>query len=120
MKKAKSTFLLVVGLLSIILSIVCFSLNIGARERDNAYGGDAYTGIQNASAQTANNVYYLNKIVKTGIGSILLVAGCAFIICGLPEGGEAKANNTASVLNPVETTETESKKAEQSDSLPEI
>ncbi len=42
-------------------------------------GGDAYTGIQNAAAQTAVNIYYLADIVRTGLFAFLLVFGIALI-----------------------------------------
>ena len=64
----------------------------GDKASKNQYGGDAYTGIQNASAQTATNIVNLASIQKIGFGSILLVAGCVLIIVGIPE----KISNDAS------------------------
>ena len=42
--------------------------DIGSTEYNTEYGGDAYTGIQNAAAQTASNVYYLIICISKGIG----------------------------------------------------
>ena len=68
------------GIASVVLSIVCFCFSTGGYESSYTYGGDAYTGIQNAAAQTANNVSYLGDIAKFGFGSILLIAGILMIL----------------------------------------
>ena len=65
------------GLLSIILGLVACGFSDGGYEMSNTYGGDAYTGIQNAAAQTANNVETLAGIVKFGVASLLIVLGIA-------------------------------------------
>ena len=85
MKKVCSILLIAIGIVSIVLSIVVFAKDTGNWERENLYGGDAYTGIQNAAAQTANNVQELSKIAKLGFGSILLIGGAALVVCGLPK-----------------------------------
>ena len=55
------------GILSIIFGIVINNFSIGSLADLETYGGDAYTGMQNASAMAANNVlrlsYNLNHIV---------------------------------------------------------
>lgn len=81
--KTRSIFFTIVGALSIILSIVCFTKEISSGALHSYYGGDAYTGIQNAAADTSKNVVELSKIAKTGFGSILLIAGLAFVGFGL-------------------------------------
>ncbi len=83
--------LVVFGVISLILAIVCFTRETGSYEYNEIYGGDAYTGIQNAAAQSANNVLCLNRIVKTGFGSVLLVCGGVLIAAALPsdKGGES-------------------------------
>ena len=84
--KVLSILLALVGIVAIILSIVCFTADSGSFESYERYGGDAYTGIQNASAHTSNNVMHLGDIVKTGFGSVLLVAGLSLAgvgVCGL-------------------------------------
>lgn len=61
------------GVLSIIFGIVINNFPNGSYADLETYGGDAYTGMQNASAMAANNVlrlsYNLNHIV------------CYFMIC---------------------------------------
>lgn len=63
------------GILSIIFGIIMFSKDIGYYEASYSYGGDAYTGIQNAAAQTANNVKALSEITKNGFGFFLIAVG---------------------------------------------
>ena len=52
---------------------------LGATVSRTSYGGDAYTGIQNAAATTANNVRDLNSIVAGGFFMLLLILGIAMI-----------------------------------------
>lgn len=80
----KKLFLFIVGIVSIILSFKCFTYEKLDYASRNMYGGDAFTGIQNASAQTSNNIRELAEIEKFGFGSILLVFGLMSIGLGLP------------------------------------
>ena len=73
----------ITGILSTILSIVCYQMVPGFSESAKTYGGDAYTGIQNAASQTACNVRWLAEIVRFGLGSILLIAGIILIILAI-------------------------------------
>ena len=72
-----------VGVISIILGIVCFFLDVGRTVDFNTYGGDAYTGIQHASATTANNIRHLSEIVKCGFGFVLIIAGLVLIMIAI-------------------------------------
>ncbi len=63
------------GIISIIFGVVMFFKDVGAYEFSSTYGGDAYTGIQNAAAQTANNVKALSEITRMGDGFLLIVLG---------------------------------------------
>ncbi len=67
------------GILSFILGIILACFSTGYSESSYSYGGDAYTGIQNASAQTANNIQDLAAITKFGLSALLAVAGIALI-----------------------------------------
>ncbi len=78
-KKFSGILFLGVAIISIIFAMICFDMYDGNYESDIKYGGDAYTGIQNAAAQTANNVMYTNRCIKT-------IGGFAFIIIGLVLG----------------------------------
>ncbi len=63
------------GILSIIFGIIMLGKDVGSYEYSEAYGGDAYTGIQNAAAQTANNVKNLSEITKNGFAFLLIAIG---------------------------------------------
>lgn len=82
-KKVKLTLFILTGVLSITLAIVAFSMSVGFEQYNVSYNGDAYTGIQNAAAQTSRNIVALCKIVKFGFGSILLVFGIFLIVKGI-------------------------------------
>lgn len=74
----KRIILILTGLISLGLSIGAFNKSEGRYASCERYGGDAYTGIQNAAADTCNNVSTLTESVNYGFGSILLVCslGC--------------------------------------------
>lgn len=82
-KNIRTVILIIIGVVSIGLSIKCFSFKELYYEPKSMYGGDAFTGIQNAGAQTSENVKDLANIVKFGFGSVLLVAGLGFLGVGL-------------------------------------
>jgi len=67
------------GFLSVILGIITMGMPTGYWESSQSYGGDAYTGIQNAAAQTANNVQDLAEVAAFGIGALLLIFGLFMI-----------------------------------------
>lgn len=53
------------------------------KESKSSYGGDAYTGIQNAGAQTATNAYYIYQRVDDFADKALVTAGWVIAICGV-------------------------------------
>ncbi len=63
------------GIISFIFGTTMFGKSCGLYEPSNTYGGDAYTGIQNAAAQTANNLTSVAEIAKDGIGYLLIAIG---------------------------------------------
>ena len=108
----RSIFLVIAGIASIGLSIHCFNMNEGEYCSDSIYGGDAYTGMQNASATAARNVKTLSKIVKSGFGSTLLVGGLTLIAFSIQGKKEEKNNVSAesTIMNNNETTAVEEQK----------
>ncbi len=68
-----------VGIASIVLGVICFFFDIGRYANLESYGGDAYTGIQNAAARAANNIQLLSIIVKCGFGFLLIITGLILI-----------------------------------------
>ena len=75
------------GTVSIGCAVMCFSFDTLDYERRAVYGGDAYTGIQNAAAMTSKNVKDLSDVVRFGFGSVLLVTGLSLIGFGLVSVG---------------------------------
>ena len=115
MAKQIRTFLLCgVGVISIILSIKCFSFDRLDSESRSMYGGDAYTGIQNAAATTSKNVSELASIVQFGFGSLLLINGLTLLAFGLtsPIEKKVKENNGEDVTVIKSEPETTGNKSE--------
>lgn len=94
----RSVFLVIAGIVSIGLSIHCFNMDEGEYCSDSMYGGDAYTGMQNASASAARNVKTLSKIVKSGFGSTLLVGGLTLIAFSIQGKKEEKDKDNVSTF----------------------
>lgn len=84
-KTMKKVLLIIAGVVSIGLSIYCFNMNEGYYVIREVYGGAAYTGMQNAAAETGINVKCLAEIVRFGFGSVLMIGGLALIAFGIPE-----------------------------------
>ena len=82
-KTLLKVFGIILGVATIILAICVFDQTVGYYEGSNAYGGDAYTGIQNAAAQTANNVKYVGEMIRFALGSQMLVTGLAMLLGSL-------------------------------------
>lgn len=83
LKKIKAVFLITIGGIAIICGIVCFLADTGTFERQTSYGGDAYTGIQNAGAITANNVKCVAQLTSLGFGFAFLITGLILISNGI-------------------------------------
>ena len=76
----------IIGVMMIIFSFVTLSFDYSPSiytesldsdaysEHNSTYGGDAYTGIQNAAAQTANNVKALNENIETFNGNVARIS----------------------------------------------
>lgn len=102
-QKFRSIVLIVVGIIALGLSFKCFSIDDLDYASKSMYGGDAYTGIQNAAAATSKNVKELANIVQFGFGSILLVMGLCLIGFGLTTPtGSGKA--TQDLPKPLESS----------------
>ena len=77
MKKVKCIANLVLNILAILITFIfgiCLMTTefYGEYEANTSYGGDAYTGIQNAAAATANNVDDLGNFQS----DVVHIAGC--------------------------------------------
>jgi len=82
-KIIKAILLIIIGFISIGLSIKCYSIKECKYTEESIYGGDAFTGIQNAAASTSKNVMELAEIEKFGFGSILLISGLTLLTIGI-------------------------------------
>lgn len=67
-----------IGVIALFLSLICFSMRSAGSIKLETYGGDAYTGIQNASASTAQNI-------SCGFGFIFIVAGLTITTKGISD-----------------------------------
>ena len=74
-----------VGIACIALGIVSYCYGWGKIIFYSYYGGDAYTGIQQAAADTGNNVSRLCKICSFSFGSILVIAGLVITLKNVNE-----------------------------------
>lgn len=97
--------MIIVGVISIGLSIRCFTFGKLDYEEKMEYGGDAFTGIQNATAKTSQNVVELAKIAKFGFGSVLLVVGLSFLGIGLTSPIQNSENNDGIMLDETKSTD---------------
>lgn len=100
--RVKSVVLVIIGILAISLSIRCYTFNTYGSEPCKYYDSkgeeipdyeeslstglaseadiqNVYTGIQNATADTSGNICNLEKIIKFGFGSVLLICGLVLI-----------------------------------------
>lgn len=72
---------IILGVVSVIWGLTLGY--VGNYESASYYGGDAYTGIQNAAATTANNVDSLGEVVCSGLKGIMIVFGGTLITVGI-------------------------------------
>ena len=84
MKIIRSILFALLGICCIITGSQIYNSNIGELYPYKEYGGDAFTGIQNAEVQTGGLVRLQSVIISQGIGCILIFGGAAFIICAIP------------------------------------
>lgn len=79
-----------IAVLSLIFAFICFGLDMGDTNGSAVdkeyYGGDAYTGMQQASAQAANNAYFATLNLYCLGKGVAKISGMAFIIVSLVFG----------------------------------
>lgn len=92
----RKTVFAILGVVAIVLGIMCFTKDTGDYESNRSYGGDAYTGIQNAAAETARNIKDLAIICSFGFGSVLCVTGGTLLAV-------AFTNQTVEIANETKT-----------------
>lgn len=120
-----------VGVLSIVFAFICLGYYYGYANiyissnsvgyvYHEKYGGDAYTGIQNAAADTANNISYLGRTLEgfEGLNGmfdcgmefftnatffILLITGLILVLIGISRFNFKTTANTPRT-SPITTT----------------
>lgn len=64
------------GFISVIIGMaIALKDNPTSYSSYETYGGDAYTGIQNAAAHAANNISHLFDLFQSGIAAVLVIVG---------------------------------------------
>jgi hypothetical protein len=106
-QELRSIVLMVIGIVAIGLSIKCYTIDEMDYESRSMYGGDAYTGIQNAAAATSKNVKELAEIVQFGFGSVLLVMGLTLVGVSLTTPMGSQKEETKQVPSVAEATPNE-------------
>lgn len=101
--KIFNAIILLIGIAAIVLGIMCFASNKGYTVSFETYGGDAYTGIQNAAARTASNIARSNELNALGFGGILVIAGLVMLAFGISGFVGNKANYVSKPAAEVET-----------------
>ena len=106
MKWLRSILLIIIGALSIFLGSDILGMNTGNHVGNQEYGGDAYTGIQNAAAQTANNIQYLNRsleefatLMANWMGFLLITIGTLLLVVGVSKTISAFQKKPVEVVN---------------------
>ncbi len=80
-KIIRSTVFIVMGVISLI---GCFNIYFdGWYSSHETYGGDAYTGIQNAAADAADNIIELGRLLQNSMKFIFAIAAVFFIAFGV-------------------------------------
>lgn len=100
--KMRSILFIVIGIIAIVLAVYFYQMGSLEYCSDTSYGGDAYTGIQNAAAATARNVRRIAEIVKEGFAATFFLSGLGFIGVGLTIPVKTKKKETESVQTPSE------------------
>lgn len=71
---------IVIGVIIIIVGLVNFNLSYNGTGSKEIYGGDAYTGIQQASAQSATNTYHVLEVVQNFSKIATIITGILVIL----------------------------------------
>ena len=93
LKTAAGVFLILGSVLSLIFAIISFAQNNGFYVISHTYGGDAYTGIQHAAADTGNNVKALAEAVSFCFGALFLILTVVLFAFALKCFGDAKTSH---------------------------
>lgn len=87
---------LIFAVVLLVLSINTFDLKVDVSYEFEQYGGDAYTGIQNAAAATAVRTSRVNNTIAYVGGSVLLMGAFAFFAASVWMGARGVEDSQAS------------------------
>ena len=116
-KKIGAIGITLTGIMAIVFAIMCwlywesYVLYDGSYISFETYGGDAYTGIQNAAAATANNVRALIRVVGYAtsnlihyIGYLLFTIGVLLLVIGVSKTITVFSKKSVVNVNTQDTT----------------
>ncbi len=91
LKKIKIVFLTIAGVISLLSLYFSYYMFFGymdsfptfEKPQYEYYGGDAYTGMQNATVDAANNIAEMGDILKNYIYDFAFGMGALFLIIGV-------------------------------------
>ena len=110
-KKIGAIGIILTGIMAIIFGIICWSYcesysYYGDCVMYETYGGDAYTGIQNAAADTANNINDLISVIGCAtstlinyMGYLLFTIGVLLFVVGIAKTFSAFQKETKVIEN---------------------
>lgn len=90
LKIVRSIAFVIIAIVSFTFSSKIEDMNNGDYVSSSRYGGDAYTGMQNASAETGCNVYKGNQIMQKGFKYSFILIGLGFLAVGLTPSFQSK------------------------------
>lgn len=97
----RSVAFVIIAIVSFTFSSKIDDMRSGDYVSSHQYGGDAYTGIQNASAETGCNVYKGNELVQKGFKYLFILTGLGFLAVGLtPTFKTCSCHSTTEVKHP--------------------
>ena len=116
-KKIGAIGITLTGIMAIVFAIMCWLywesyVNVGSYISFETYGGDAYTGIQNAAAATANNVRSLIRVVGYAtsnlihyMGYLLFTIGVLLLVSGVSKTITVFSKKSVVNVNTQDTTD---------------
>lgn len=97
LKSIRSIAFIILGIVALTFSNEINDQRLGDYISTSIYGGDAYTGIQNAAADTGNNVYKQSQIVQQGFSYTFILVGWSLLIIGITTIPCMRKNHTCMV-----------------------
>lgn len=83
-KIIRSAIFIIAAIFSFITAFAASDNIRGYVEEEKIYGGEAYTGIQNAAASAATNVYWLSEQIGITCTFAFITLGVVLLGCAVP------------------------------------